>query len=128
MTLEVFPFMKHSYQIAWPDSSSRMQFGKGYTFAAKPNAPDQLQFTLHFPVMFVYATPDGTIDLNTNPELNMGLLVDFYERHRLYEKFVYDSAYKGPVTVRFANPLSFKMDPKGGGAVEAFQIELVTQP
>lgn len=123
-----FNFPYHTLGVKYPESGARVSFGRGYQFASKPKGPDQLQYTLDFPAMFFFENPLGTFDLVTRPEINMQVLVNFYEAHRLYEPFYYPHPVLGNVTVRFDEPLEYKVVPNGWGRVEPFSIKLITQP
>lgn len=105
-----------------------MTFGRGYEFASKPKGPDQLTYTLAFRGMFFFLTPEGAFDLTPRPTINMAVLEAFYQRHRLYEKFLYPHPALGDLTVRFDTPLEYKIAENGNGTVEPFSIVLLTQP
>lgn len=128
MPMETFNYPYHVSEIRYPQSSTAVSFGKGYEFVSKPNAPDQLRFMLHFPTMRIWVNPNGSLNAGFNPTYNMLNLMNFYERHRLYEKFIYPSPIKGNVVVRFGAPPTFKPIAGGGGTYEPFTLELVLQP
>lgn len=126
---QTFNFPFHVFENQYPESSPKMQFGGGYEFAAKPSAPDQVRYILHFfEGMKYYLNANGTVNRTTEPTKNIAALEDFYKLHRLYEKFTYPHPADGNLTVRFAAPLKFKLKPLGLGTVEAFTVELLLQP
>lgn len=128
MPLKIFDFPMHTIEVKYPQSSTTVTFGGGYDFVSKPNAPDQVRYTLHFETMKYFVDPYGAVDRLINPTWNIAALEDFYREHRLYEKFVYPHPVEGNLIVRFGTPLTFKSIKGGGGAVEPFSIELVLQP
>lgn len=126
--MQTFNFPYHRSELRYPEDSAVVRFGKGYEFASRPDAPPQLRFLLHFPTMKFFVTAGGAIDRTTQPQINLAKLMDFYEAHRLYEKFIYPSPIKGNVVVRFATPLDIVPLAGGGGACEPFTLELTGQP
>src|SRR5262245_11203428 len=126
--MDTFNFPYHKVRTIYPDNSARVQFGGAYEFVAKPNAPDQRIFILTFAAMRFFFT-SGTLDANVSPTVNYKNFRNFYEAHRLYEKFTYPHPEFGNLTVRFHKPLN---DPEGiaggNGAVGQFEIELIEQP
>lgn len=127
MTMQTFNFPMHTFETIYPDSSPKVQFGKGYEYASKPKAPDQVKYRLAFPVMKFYLT-GGVVDRGIYTTSNMALLEDFYKFHRCYEKFIYPHPLEGNVVVRFSQPLQYKQLPMGLGAVEPFTLEFTLQP
>lgn len=126
--METFDFPLHTLSAKYPESSAKMTFGRGYEFASKPKGPDQVTYTLAFRGMFFFLNPDGSFDTTTRPTINMAALEAFYVRHRLYEKFIYPHPALGDLVVRFDNPIEYKIQENGRGAVEPFTISLLTQP
>jgi len=128
--MDTFQWMKHLFETQYPDSSTRIQFGKGYTFAAPPTAPDQRVFRLYFKGFKYYVNTDGTLDITTNQyDDNLGALETFYQTHRLSQNFLYIHPAWGSVTVKFFKPLQVpKGIASGNGMVEDFTIDLMEQP
>lgn len=126
--MAVFTFPNHAVGNKYPESGTKVQFGRGYEFVSAPRAPDQTIYTLNFQVMKFFVNPNGTLDLTTNPEINMAVLDNFYKTHRLYEKFTYPHPLEGNVIVRFNKPLTWSIKEKGLGTVDPFTIELRYQP
>lgn len=126
--MQTFNFPYFVEELKYPQSSTVVEFGGGYQFVSKPNAPDQIRFVLHFETMKFFLNANGTLNKITEPAYNMGRLIDFYEAHRLYEKFTYPSPVKGNVVVRFGSPLTYKPKAGGLGTVEPFSLELILQP
>lgn len=127
--METFEFPYHLMEVKYPDSSVTVSFGGGYDFTSKPKAPDQVEYTLNFKGMWFFTDITGrALDLTREPELNMGLLEAFYQRHRLYGKFWYPHQTQGLIRVRFAEPLGYKIVENGKGQVEPFSVRLILQP
>ena len=140
MTMETFNFPYHgSPKETYPNSSQVVQFGKGYRFASKPKGPDQIVFTLPFNMMQFFENVSidpgppivvtRTVNRTKMPLYNMQLLIDFYERHRLYKKFIYPHPRRGNVVVRFNKPLEVPATLQDGlGVTEPFTVELILEP
>lgn len=126
--METFNFPYHVYETIYPESSVKIQFGRGYEFATDPDGPDQVRYMLHFQLMKFFLNSDGTINRTIYPDLNMAKLIDFYETHRLSKKFLYKHPVYGQKVVRFSQPLRYKGLEKGSGAVEPFTLEFTLQP
>lgn len=123
----IFNYPMHTFETRYPESSAKLQFGRGYEFASKPKGPDQVTYLLSFAAMKFFTT-GGVVNRTINPTINIAHLEDFYRQHRLYEKFIYPHPSDGNVTVRFKSPLTFKQMFGGLGTVEPFSVELTTQP
>lgn len=126
--MAVFNFPYHTIEVKYPESSVKVAFGGGYEFASKPKAPDQVEYTLSFPAMFFFETVPGVEDVTPHPAVNMTVLENFYNAHKMYEKFTYPHPTKGNIQVRFGDPLSYKIVSNGKGRVEPFSIKLISQP
>lgn len=128
MPLQTFDFPFHSIEVEYPESSKKITFGGGYEFASRPRGPDQVIYKLHFEAMSFFTNGAGVADRLINPQINILTLEDFYKAHRMYEKFIYPHPAEGNLTVRFKSPLKYKQQPLGLGVIEAFSVELITQP
>lgn len=129
--METFNFPYHRVSTDYPESSTRIQFGKGWEFASAPDAPDQRIFKLSFRGFKYYVNPStGEIDTTTNANVNnLAALEAFYQAHRQHGKFIYPHPVYGNVVVRFRTPLRIPEGrPGGNGVVEDFTIELIEQP
>lgn len=127
--MDTFDFPYHIVEDQYPTSSTVTQFGGGYQFASKPRGPDQITFKLNFKAMWFFETSPGVLDETSQPQINMKVLVDFYETHRLYEPFTYPHPRRGNLVCRFAKPLAVPKGIEGGkGQLEAFVVELILQP
>jgi len=126
--METFLFPLHTFAMRYPESSAKVKFGRGYEFASAPKGPDQLTVTLNFAAMFFYLGTNGFPDLTVETKVNIAVLEQFYERHRLHKKFIYPHPARGNLIVRFSAPLQYKLKENGHGAVEPFSMELLTQP
>lgn len=128
MAMQTFNFPYHKFSTKYPESGNRVQLGNSYVFAAPPSGPDLRVFTLKFPVMFYYLNGAGEIDATQNPLLNMKVLENFYNEHKLYKNFIYPHPVYGNCTVKFNRPLEIPEGVhEGGGALNDFQIELMEQ-
>lgn len=129
MTMETFDFPLHTFATDYSDSSTRVKFGVGYTFASEPSAPEERIFTLKFPLLKYFLTPDNKPDLQKMPQINLYLFEAFYGRHRMWKKFRYIHPVYGEKTVRFHEPLRIPEGKKDGdGAVENIEIKLIEIP
>lgn len=70
----------------------------------------------------------GTDTPGYRGEVDMQRLEAFYQRHRLFEKFIFPHPQLGNVTVRFSKPLEYKILENGNGLTEPFTMELLSQP
>lgn len=78
--------------------------------------------------MKFYESAPGVVDATIMPRINIARLENFYLKHKMFEKFVVNIPGKGNLTMRFAKPLEYKVAKNGQGTVEAFQLELLSQP
>ena len=123
-----FNFPYHTFSTEYPESSFRAQLGGGYQFSAPPSAPDQRIIKLKFPAMRYYMK-GMSIDRDREPLLNLALMVDFYELHRMHATFEYDHPVYGTMMVSFNKPLKVPEGTKGGdGIVEGIEIEFIERP
>lgn len=127
--MQTYTFDKYVLETEYPESGARVRFGRGYEFASRPRGPDQVEYVLHYEAMFFYfLTNSTTLDLTKNTTINMALMEQFYQNHKLYEPFVFPHPSKGNLTVRFREPLKFKVVKGGRGQVEPFSVRLIQQP
>ncbi len=126
--METFTFAYHTPEVVYPDSGTKLSFGRGYEFASKPKGPDQVKYILHFDAMFFFENPPGTLSLVTRPTMNMAVLEAFYNTHKMYEKFIYPHPTNGNIVCRFDEPLKYKVATNGRGRVEPFSLTLLSQP
>lgn len=129
--METFPFVNHTPRHAYPRGDA-FQFGRGYTFAAKPQQPVQRKIILSFQALIWYKNTAGTAFVNDiDPENNALAFDEFYRRHLTYKSFIYNHDVYGALEVKFAADAPFEM-PKtregGAGVTESFEITLVEQP
>lgn len=126
--MAIFNFPYHTYSTENPESSFRVKLGGSYQFSAPPSAPDQRIFKLKFPAM-KYFVRDGALDRNAQPQINLALLEDFYDLHKLHATFTYNHPVYGSVACRFNKPLKVPEGTRGGnGVVENIEIELIEMP
>lgn len=128
--MEVFNFPFHKCRTKYPDSGAKVQFGRGWVFAATPEAPPSREFNLTFKGMTYFVESDGrTIDDYTWPALNMKRLEDFYLRHQTHKSFWYEHPVHGFLKVRFQTPLDIPdVHEGGGGVVQELQIQFKEVP
>ena len=130
MSLETFDFPYFKYRTKYPDSSMRVQLGKGYVFTAAPDAPDQRLFILKFNAMKYFLNEaETTLDSTASPNINMWRLEQFYQAHGTHQEFNFTHPMYGAMVCRFNKPLEIPEGiENGGGAVEPFEIELLEVP
>lgn len=137
--MRIFDYPYHTISDEYPESSTIVRFGRGYSFASKPKGPDQIMFHLKMQGFAWWADPFGNIDRQVFSQQNAGHIQDFYEYHRMYEPFSYKHPTRGWVTVRFQKPLpAFTSIAKAvieaadygmrGHCVESFQVDLILLP
>jgi hypothetical protein len=124
---ETYEFDKFTFGEEYPDRPE-VKFGSGDSFASRPVGPDQVIYTLEYQGMLFFQKKNGRLDLERNKRINMGRMVDFYERHRTYGKFHFIHPWKGKKLVRFKDPLVYKLKPDGRGITEPFTVKLILQP
>lgn len=79
--------------------------------------------------VWVPTTNPSKLNLFSNPEINLGLLEDFYLRHKMWKKFIYPHPIYGDLAVRFSRPLILpKGYTDGNGTVEPFELEFIEVP
>jgi hypothetical protein len=126
--METFDWPLFTWTVRYPESSSKVKFGRGYEFASKPKGPDQVTYILHFKTMKFFESSPGVVSTTVMPKINIARLEEFYNRVKLYEKFILPIPGKGNLTVRLVKPLEYKVVEDGQGTVEPFQLEFLTQP
>ncbi len=126
--MEIFDFPYHTLDVKYPESSISVAYGQGYEFTSAPKAPDQVEYTLNFAAMFFFETVPGYEDPTKNNRVNMSALEAFYNKYKMYGKFIYPHPTRGNLVVRFSEPLSYKVTPNGRGRVEPFAIKFKLQP
>lgn len=126
--MATFNFPYHTLGVKYPESSTQVNFGRGYMFASKPKGPDQVTYILRFRGMKFFQNTNGSFNKSLYPNLNMALLEDFYNQHKLYETFVYPHPALGNINVKFAKPLEYNIKEDGHGITESFTVELISQP
>jgi len=123
-----FNFPYHRVETVHPVQGTNLKLGSSWSYNSKPNFPPQRIFHLAFKVMVYYGVA-GTLDLVTNPEINLGALESFYNLHLLHTEFTYPHPIYGDVLVKFLKPIQIPMGiPDGGGGVAGVAISLVEQP
>jgi phage-related protein len=126
--MEIFDFPNHTVTHVYPKGDS-FKFGNGYEFAAKPFGPPQRTFKLTFEAMVWFLNDDGSADTATEPGINMQRLIEFYEEHQTWKKFLYPHPVYGTLIVRFKEPLETPQSLKNAaGATDKLELTLVEQP
>jgi len=134
---QTFSYPFYTIGDQYPESSTNVRFGRGYSFASKPDGPDQLIFQLDMQGFAWWVNSARVINRTINPEINAGHIQDFYEFHRMFQPFFFNHPTRGQVTVRFNKPLPrFKSIPEAvivqngfrGHRIESFPIELILLP
>lgn len=126
--METFDFPYFTWTTRYPESSTKVKFGRGYEFASKPRGPDQVTYVLHFKTMKFFESAPGVVDTTIHPAINIARLEEFYNRVKMYEKFILPLPGKGNIVVRFSKPLEYRIAENGQGTVDSFQLEVLTQP
>lgn len=126
--METFDWPYFVIRTQYPESTIRFQFGRSYTFAVPPTSPDQRIFHLKFPTL-VYFESAGVLDIATQPDLNLGRLEDFYNRHKMFQSFNFIHPAHGALVCKFNKPLEVPEGlPGGGGSVDEITLELIEIP
>ena len=120
-------FMVHQCSTEYISQGFTVDMGDGYTFATDGKAPIVRKLSLTFRGYKWYTNEDGTIDTETNKNINnMGALRDFWKKHLTHKPFIYRHPKEGDLRVRFN--CTFK-DPEplsiGFSVVKDFQLELI---
>ena len=124
--MEYFPAKYFTFATKYPESGSRMQFARSYTYTVEADAPDQRVFILTLPGMQYFTDGNGVIDPFTTAERNMAILEQFYSRHRLAKSFYFDHPVYGVLTCKFNRPLEIPEGVvDGNGVLEPFTLELI---
>lgn len=120
-------FMIHSRKLIHSSTAGSFALGNGYSMTTKPTAPEMLQWELKFSGYRWYVKDDGTIDLETKKSVNnFGWFMDFYRRHDLWDKFIYDDPVYGKKVVRFVSQIDEpEVLPGSEGVVEPFSVKLI---
>lgn len=128
--MDTFPMTYFKFETKYPESSTKVQLGKNWTFTAPPNAPDQKIFTLTFTGLKYYVDDAGELDDTTDANTkNMLTLQLFYESVRTYAKFNFYHPVYGLLVCQFNKPLLIPKGISGGfGALEDFTVELLEIP
>lgn len=131
--MAVFPFPYFTLGEAYPESSTKVRFGRGYTFGSAPKGPDQIMFVLKFDGLWFYQTYDEedeewVVDAAVNPTINMKAYLNFYETHKTYTPFDFVHPFRGTVSVKFDKPAEWELVKNGRGLVAPFEVRLELQP
>jgi len=127
--METWPFDYFTLGEDFPDSAFKARFGRSYEFAVEPKGPDQIEFILKIEGMWFFLEADGvTLDLNTQRDRNMGKLREFYKAHGTWKPFLFKHPILDEVTVRFKEPLRWRLVKDGKGLTEPLEIKLVLLP
>ena len=99
----------------------------GWEFTSKPSVPYRRKFKLTVSGMrWIMNSTQDALDVATNPTLNAGRLLQFWQDNLMWDTFTYDHEYLGTITCRFAAPVSVpKAIPNSNGLVPDFDITLV---
>lgn len=129
MPLLVFNFPFHKHATEYPESGTRINFGRGWNFASAPEAPDQREFSLKFRGMKYFTGPNGLADPSVWPGMNAYVMEKFYQNHQLHRPFWYYHPNYGYVRCRFKEPLRIPFGHEGGdGLLEEFEVRFVEIP
>lgn len=120
-------FMLHKVDTNYNTTGFSVELGGGYSFATDGKSPIIRELVLYFTGYKWYLNEDGSIDTETNKNINnMGALRDFFFEHKTHKEFIYNHPADGEVVVRFKEALKIpKAKPDSGGIVEDFQVTLI---
>lgn len=120
-------FMVHKCSMDYISQGFTVDMGDGYTFATDGKAPLVRKLKLSFTGYKWYMNEDGTVDTETNKNINnMGALRDFWKAHLTHKQFIYRHPTEGNLKVRFSQPLSIpEVKAVGFSVVNDFQVELI---
>lgn len=121
------------FETKYEESGTRIKFGNTWEFTAAPTAPPRKIFTLHYEGMRYYVSHyDSSGDVffsSEHPELNIGLLEQFYQEHEMWKSFDLQHPVYNSKVCRFNKPLHIpKGYTAGRGMVEPFSVELIEVP
>lgn len=129
--METFTWKYHTQSTEYPDGVT-LRLGNSYQYAPEPPSVDQRLIKLRFPTMFYFTkwvAGFEVIDDAKEPTLNMQLLDEFYQRHRMWKSFIYPHPIYGDMTVKFNKALKIPSGiPGGDGALMGFDLEFMEQP
>lgn len=129
MALETFDFPYHTTETVNPDTGFRGKFGGSYLVTSPPDSPDQREFKLGFTGMQFFVDGTGVVEIVTEVQRNMKVMIDFYILHKLHLSFNYIHPVYGQVVVKFNQPLPEPKGIKGGlGVIEDFEVTLIEIP
>lgn len=127
--MAVFPATFFRFSTKYPDSGSRIQFGRSYQFDTPPESPDQRIFLIKLMGMQYFLTAGQALDRTIKPERNLALLEDFYNAHKRATEFTLNHPVYGAVVCKFNRPLEIPEGiPGGNGLVPEFEVELIEIP
>lgn len=127
--LPMFRFPYHRVSTEYAEASYSGQLGGGAIRALPPTDPAARTFNLFFETMREHTNPDGSPDVDTDPELNLSRLVWWYHNFKQARVFGYQHPAWGVVAVRFMEPVTVPMMKRGGhGWTEGFSVRLIEQP
>ena len=128
LTEHDFNFPYHLIQTDYQEEGTTAILGGNYTYAVRGAKPEQRIFTLYFRGLKYNENIMGDIDTSVDPELNMGLLEQFYTQFKLWKPFYYLHPVYGRLRVRFNKSLKIpKIIPNSTGWVSDFQLELIEE-
>ena len=121
-----FDFAPNSHvAVEIPPEEPNVVTFNGWDFTAKPAVPYRRKFRLIMTGMRWYMG-SGALDVSTDPTMNAGRLLNFYQTNRRYGTFSYAHEYLGTITCRFAEPL--QIPPalvNSNGLIDSFEVMLV---
>jgi hypothetical protein len=97
----------------------------GWEFTAKPSTPYRRKFKLTISGMR-WRMGGAGLDVTTDPTMNAGRLLQFYQARRKWDTFTYNHEYLGTITCRFSEPLAIpKAIPNSNGLIPDFEVILI---
>lgn len=128
--METFTFEFYTIRPDTYRTNDTFTMGKGHEFSVKPLLPIQRRFVLEFEEGLKWCQDGSGAFVNSvTPTRNILKLIEFYEAHEMWKRFVLPHPIYGNLTVRFAEPLATPKARRGGsGWTEGFELKMIEQP
>lgn len=120
-------FMAHKCSLEYISQGFTVDMGDGYTFATDGKSPVIRKLKLTFTGYRWYMNEDGSVDVETNKNINnIGAFRDFWLAHLTHKQFIYKHPTEGNLNVRFNQPITIpELKSPGFSVVSDFSVELI---
>lgn len=126
--METFTFALYSVSPGQYPTGDVLTLGKGHQVGVKPLLPIQRTHVLEFSALKWFQDVDGTFVNDATPTQNILALIEFYERHQMWKRFIFVHEVYGSMIVRFKEPFSPpKALPGGTGWTAPFELTFIEQ-